>query len=475
MPTLPFKTLQKLDLPLTEIVAGRIGFIHDVFLTFPYEVRDSLPKGAQDLVVLVGKRDRRERMQELAEYPGRLVIVFAPGDAAVRTTYMPDRRSLPPNVIAAYASNNQMADRRVTSVPLGVRVNKLRTLQFVRQNSGGERRGLLYGNFTLYRHFYQPDNKGIEHIRHRLVDQLGSASWAELDISPDQRDGPEDLVDYYARTAAHRFVLSPEGNGIDCYRTWEALYLGAIPIVMTSPIMSAFANLPVLFTEDYSELSSEYLEQRWEEMSARSFEVDRMLKSWYSHRFLESVAKLEAPRFVCWSVNDAPSKKFLEVLKRSSRSPSGVLAETPRPPFAHCDLNDVDGWNTPGSLTLKRFDGGFSVVAGGGRKAVAEIPLQTIAGARFRLTGTVRLGTDDAPPLTIDVAARPETIASVEAGYPGKTTLKLDFIARSERTVLSIRAPEIRLPATWLLSDLSLQVDFEALGSAVDDRELDLV
>lgn len=28
-----------------------------------------------------------------------------------------------------------------------------------------------------------------------------------------------------------KFVLSPPGNGPDCHRTWEAIYLGAIPIV----------------------------------------------------------------------------------------------------------------------------------------------------------------------------------------------------------------------------------------------------
>ena len=30
------------------------------------------------------------------------------------------------------------------------------------------------------------------------------------------------------------FVPSPAGNGLDCHRTWEALYLGAVPVVLKS-------------------------------------------------------------------------------------------------------------------------------------------------------------------------------------------------------------------------------------------------
>ena len=39
---------------------------------------------------------------------------------------------------------------------------------------------------------------------------------------------------YLFDLANSKFVLSPEGNGIDCHRTWEALLMGAFPIVKTS-------------------------------------------------------------------------------------------------------------------------------------------------------------------------------------------------------------------------------------------------
>jgi hypothetical protein len=455
MPRLPFDTLQNLDLPLTEMVAGRIGFAHDCFLSFPYEIRDRLPDDGRDLVVLTGKRERRGAIEELADYPGRVLLVMAPGDAAVRDVYIPGGQGLPANFVALFATSNELSDRRAVSVPLGVRVNKLLPLQFVRQNRTGDRSKLLYGNFTVNETHYRTGKDGAEHIRKRLVDGLGAESWVDLDAGSERRDSPEDLIRYYSQIAAHRFVLSPEGNGIDCYRTWEALYLGAIPIVMVSPAMRAFADLPILFTEDYSELSPDYLERRWEEMSRRSYEIAPMLRSHYFHRFISAVGSLDDPCFLCWKLD---SPKFHDVLARSSRSATRVVAESPTPPFARCaDLMTPEGWNAPGGLRLERVEGELRIVADGGRPAVAELPLQTIAGAPFQLTGSVRPEGKSASGLTIDVEQRPEVIAAVELPARSPADLTLDFVARSDRTVLSIRSEEAGPGASWSIGDLRLR------------------
>jgi hypothetical protein len=454
MPTLPFDTLQKLDLPLTEMVSGRIGFAHDFFLSFPYETCERLPDDGGDLVVLTGKGERSEAIGELAAHRGRVVLVFAPGDASIRNSYLGGARSLPPNFVAVYATNNELPDRRAISIPLGVRVNKLRPLQFVRQNHGEGRSGLLYGNFTVNPGHYREDRTGSRHIRARLLDRLRDVSWADLDISRVQRDTPEQLVRYYSQIAAHRFVLSPEGNGVDCYRTWESLHLGAIPIVMASPAMSAFADLPILFTEDYSELSEDYLERCWARMSGRSFEIERLLSAYYANHFLTAVGKLDSPRFLCWKFD---SPKFHDVLELSSRSAARVVVETPKPPFvASPDLMTPEGWNAPGALRLERTGEGLEVIAGGEGRAEVEIPLRTIAGGPFRLTGTVRSAARGRG-LTVDVEERPKIIAAVEVGAGANVALKLDFVARSDRTVLTIRAGEVPAGTSWLLSDLRLR------------------
>ncbi len=457
MPTLPFNLLQRLDLPLTEYVSGRIGYVHDAFLPFPYEIRESLPDDGRDLVVLIGKKNRAEGIRAVGERSGRAVIAFAAGDAGIRAAYLKGQDSLPPNVVAAFAVNNELADRRAVSVPLGVRASNLRALKFVRQNHRGGKCGLLYGNFTLNDQYYHPDRAGTPHIRERLVARLRDTSWTALDISDDHRKEPANLVDYYARTAGHRFVLSPEGNGVDCYRTWEALYLGAIPIVMVSTVTSEFAGLPILFTNDYSELSEEYLEERWQEMSSRSFPIERMMKAWYTNRFLDAVSTLDDPRFVCWQVDESPSWKFVKTLERSSRSPSGVVAETPKPPFTGPrDAMRPDDWTVSGSLRLAQLDGGLGVAVQGEGPGAADLPFETIAGGPFRIVARVGSEAGHGDTLELIVRAGREIIARAEV-HDAETTVDLPFRARSDRTVLSIRAEAAAPEASWLLGGLAIE------------------
>jgi hypothetical protein len=47
------------------------------------------------------------------------------------------------------------------------------------------------------------------------------------------------------------FVASPEGNGIDCHRTWEAMYLGVVPIVLQNSFYETFDNFPGLIIHDW--------------------------------------------------------------------------------------------------------------------------------------------------------------------------------------------------------------------------------
>jgi len=61
--------------------------------------------------------------------------------------------------------------------------------------------------------------------------------------------------------------LSPIGNGLDCHRTWESLYLGAIPIIKTNNYYeSLYSDMPVLLVNDYSSLTTEFLEDQYDKI-----------------------------------------------------------------------------------------------------------------------------------------------------------------------------------------------------------------
>ena len=52
------------------------------------------------------------------------------------------------------------------------------------------------------------------------------------------------------------YVISPPGNGPDCHRTWEALYMNAIPIVKREYWPFKEINIPVIQIEDWNSISS---------------------------------------------------------------------------------------------------------------------------------------------------------------------------------------------------------------------------
>ncbi len=76
--------------------------------------------------------------------------------------------------------------------------------------------------------------------------------------------------------AEHKFVLSPPGLGPDCYRVWESVLLGSIPLVEHSPLDFMYEGLPVLFIDRWEDITEEFLEQKYEEMSAQTYSPRRL-------------------------------------------------------------------------------------------------------------------------------------------------------------------------------------------------------
>lgn len=60
--------------------------------------------------------------------------------------------------------------------------------------------------------------------------------------------------------ARAQFVLCPRGNGYDTHRVWESLYLGSVPIVKRCMAMNHFADMGILFVDDWAEVTDELLD-----------------------------------------------------------------------------------------------------------------------------------------------------------------------------------------------------------------------
>lgn len=81
-------------------------------------------------------------------------------------------------------------------------------------------------------------------------------------------------AEYKVRLADAMFSVSPPGNGSDCHRTWESIYLKTIPIVMRNSLPKIFIDkLPIMVVDSYVELndiSDEELMNRYKHLAARN-------------------------------------------------------------------------------------------------------------------------------------------------------------------------------------------------------------
>lgn len=194
-------------------------------------------------------------------------------------------RSLPRDFNRLFVVNDHSGDPRVTAIPIGTQ-GRRHPWRFALAPLGTRRTKLAYCNFSLGTPKDPPytakRRKTYETVKHHdwiTFENMGN-QWGTYDLG---------LTTYYRHVAEHRFVLSPQGAGPDCYRTWEAMYLKAIPIVQRSPEMEHFADLPILFTDDYSELTPAYLKEQYERICETEYDFDLLRLSTWRRKYEDAV------------------------------------------------------------------------------------------------------------------------------------------------------------------------------------------
>ena len=68
--------------------------------------------------------------------------------------------------------------------------------------------------------------------------------------------------DNLLRMKDYEFCICPEGNGVDCHRFWEALYLKCVPIVVNSPFIETLkrSNIPLVVLDKWEDLDIDNLQ-----------------------------------------------------------------------------------------------------------------------------------------------------------------------------------------------------------------------
>jgi hypothetical protein len=85
-------------------------------------------------------------------------------------------------------------------------------------------------------------------------------------------------------------VLCPEGNGMDTHRTWESLYLGAIPVERRNKNNRFYTDLPILFVDEWEEVTEEFLRKNFWKIKLKEWN-DKKLEFWYWKNKIKEACK----------------------------------------------------------------------------------------------------------------------------------------------------------------------------------------
>lgn len=161
------------------------------------------------------------------------------------------RFKLAPNTLKVwYAQNATFDNDKLKGLPLGcnntvtpVCGNILKI--YKKWEEDRKYRNLAYMNFGI-----------TNPIRHQVWNMFKDKPWVTCGKFDRTEKGHNDYIDGIYN---HKVVISPPGNGVDCVRHWDSMYLGTMPIVEWSHAMAHFQGLPMAGVNKWEEVTKEFL------------------------------------------------------------------------------------------------------------------------------------------------------------------------------------------------------------------------
>jgi len=116
-------------------------------------------------------------------------------------------------------------------------------------------------------------------VRGPLVEKFKDKDWVTYDPYGIQ------FEDCLKQLKAHTFVFCPTGNGLDTHRFSEAVYLGAIPIVLRSHMYECWSDdIPIVMVDSWDEVTQEMLNDWLAVFKTQQFNYNCMKMSYWTKR-----------------------------------------------------------------------------------------------------------------------------------------------------------------------------------------------
>jgi hypothetical protein len=155
-----------------------------------------------------------------------------------------------PNLLHIYATNINIIHNKITPIPLGIPNSYWKHADLSIINKYIQKLYNINKDKLIY--FYFSIDTALT-IRTECYNKISKKGIPFLNNT--------DYDTYINTLSQYKFAISPEGNGIDCHRFWEALYVKTIPICLPNIIVNYYAKyFPVVILNDWDELDISKLE-----------------------------------------------------------------------------------------------------------------------------------------------------------------------------------------------------------------------
>ena len=199
-----------------------------------------------------------------------------------------------PNIVHWFCQNVLIKHPKITPIPLGLDYETIMYYTHIRNDRGPKMTPLEQENQIMKL------RKNICPFWERIPICYGNFQYLlNTKYGSDRVDAihkiPKTLIYYdskcirestFKNQTNFAFVVSPFGQDYECIRTWEALCLGCIVILKTSPIDSIYADLPVLIINDWNEITQPFLESAIERFKQKhqngEFNYEKLTKKYWS-------------------------------------------------------------------------------------------------------------------------------------------------------------------------------------------------
>ena len=184
--------------------------------------------------------------------------------------------NLPSNVIKWFSQNVNCVDSRLESLPIGLENN--RWFPEIQKQQKIENK--LYTDKKNYNLVY------MNHNIHTNVKKRLEAFNILSDKNFVTTQNGQNYENYIDNIYNHKFVICPEGNGIDTHRKWETLYLKSIPIEKNCINSSFYTDLPICLVDDWSEVTEYFLEKEYDRIKNTKWNFDKLNMNFWKNKII---------------------------------------------------------------------------------------------------------------------------------------------------------------------------------------------